>query len=544
MTSLTDSASNETDFTWTDNGQLHTQADPNGITQTRSYDADGRTTDIATANSSSTIADYGYGYDDDGELTSDSTVDPNNSTPLAHTYSYTPLTQLATVNDGTTTSSYTDTPAGEVTGNAAGSVLAYNTAQELTSLTPGSGPSTSYAYDNNGDRTSATVAATGTTSASTTSVTYDPAGDLASVGIPATGSTFAESIDYTSDGEGLRQSRTVGATTKDFLWDTNGSLPVLLADGTNSYLYGPSSAPIAEINDSTGTIHYLSDDLVGSTRLITTGSGAVAGVTIYNEYGTPTSQTGLVTSPMGYSGDWTDPDTGFIYLRARDYDPATAQFLSVDPLVDSTLQPYAYVANDPLNRADPSGCDWLSWTDPATAWLLNPDGGQYLTSEITGFGDGASFGITGLINQSDGGDCSIRKDGYYSGGQAVGGLSDIVAGAGLAQQARAGISVAGRLFAWANRAVPSGSQVFGLVPEGTTLAKWGALIWGTGEADATALTGTRTAEELSKIPGLTSEAATTLRDFYREAALAGKGLPTSIARSHLLDDIAKVLRSN
>ena len=55
-------------------------------------------------------------------------------------------------------------------------------------------------------------------------------------------------------------------------------------------------------------------------------------------------------SPIGYSGNWTDPDTGLIYLRARDYDPATAQFMTVDPQVDSTHQPYAYVANDPLGE--------------------------------------------------------------------------------------------------------------------------------------------------------------------------------------------------
>jgi RHS repeat-associated protein len=45
---------------------------------------------------------------------------------------------------------------------------------------------------------------------------------------------------------------------------------------------------------------------------------------------------------MGYSGNWTDELTGLVYLRARDYDPSTGQFLSVDPAVSSTQQPYAY----------------------------------------------------------------------------------------------------------------------------------------------------------------------------------------------------------
>jgi RHS repeat-associated protein len=42
-------------------------------------------------------------------------------------------------------------------------------------------------------------------------------------------------------------------------------------------------------------------------------------------------------------------------VLARYYDPATAQFLTVDPDVDTTLSPYGYVAGDPLNDTDPSG---------------------------------------------------------------------------------------------------------------------------------------------------------------------------------------------
>ena len=47
---------------------------------------------------------------------------------------------------------------------------------------------------------------------------------------------------------------------------------------------------------------------------------------------------------------------------ARYYDPTTAQFLSVDPDVATTLSPYGYVAGDPLNAGDPSGlCGWAPW---------------------------------------------------------------------------------------------------------------------------------------------------------------------------------------
>lgn len=55
------------------------------------------------------------------------------------------------------------------------------------------------------------------------------------------------------------------------------------------------------------------------------------------------------------SGQYTDPETGLIYLRARWYDPTTAQFLIRDPLVDLTRSAYGYVGGNPLNATDPLG---------------------------------------------------------------------------------------------------------------------------------------------------------------------------------------------
>ena len=49
--------------------------------------------------------------------------------------------------------------------------------------------------------------------------------------------------------------------------------------------------------------------------------------------GTPPPPPGL-TTPLGYAGAYTDAETGYLYLIGRYYDPATAQFLTVDPLGD------------------------------------------------------------------------------------------------------------------------------------------------------------------------------------------------------------------
>ena len=71
------------------------------------------------------------------------------------------------------------------------------------------------------------------------------------------------------------------------------------------------------------------------------------------------SQTGTSLS-LGFTGELTDPTTGFVDLRARELDPTLGRFLSAD-----TVQPnapgsqgynlYAYVANNPTTWTDPSG---------------------------------------------------------------------------------------------------------------------------------------------------------------------------------------------
>jgi RHS repeat-associated protein len=131
-------------------------------------------------------------------------------------------------------------------------------------------------------------------------------------------------------------------------------LPLVLSDGTNSYIYGPGGLPIEQINNSTGTTTYLHHDQQGSTRLLTGSTGTVTGKCTYGAYGAPTCE-GSATTPLGYDGQYTSSDTGLIYLQARVYDPTTAQFLTVDPAVSLTLAPYVYGGDNPVNYMDRAG---------------------------------------------------------------------------------------------------------------------------------------------------------------------------------------------
>jgi hypothetical protein len=68
----------------------------------------------------------------------------------------------------------------------------------------------------------------------------------------------------------------------------------------------------------------------------------------------------------------------------RYYDPATGQFLSVDPLVDETGKSYAYTGDDPENEADSSG---LSGAPPEATI-------EYEDTHVCGY-DGVKCGSLG-----------------------------------------------------------------------------------------------------------------------------------------------------
>jgi len=46
-----------------------------------------------------------------------------------------------------------------------------------------------------------------------------------------------------------------------------------------------------------------------------------------------------------------------LFLNNRHYDPTTGTFVSVDPFVTKTMQPYIYGAANPVTYSDPDGLD-------------------------------------------------------------------------------------------------------------------------------------------------------------------------------------------
>lgn len=159
----------------------------------------------------------------------------------------------------------------------------------------------------------------------------------------------------------------------------------------NFYVYGSSHMSVEQIS-SGGTVEYLHYDQAGSTRLLTGSTGTVIGKCSYSAYGTSTCE-GTATTPLGYDAQYTSSDTGLIYLRARNYDPATGQFLTVDPLEAISGEPYSYAGDSPLTYGDSLG---LLWT-PLAGGAAGADAACGATFEIPGV-DIGTCGAAGIAS--------------------------------------------------------------------------------------------------------------------------------------------------
>jgi len=104
---------------------------------------------------------------------------------------------------------------------------------------------------------------------------------------------------------------------------------------------------------------YFGHDQLGSTRFLADQAGTVLATFSYGPYGILTSAIGTATTPLLGGSEYRDAESGFYYLRARYYDPSSAQMLTRDPLASLTEAPYGYALDDPLNLTDPTGlCSW------------------------------------------------------------------------------------------------------------------------------------------------------------------------------------------
>ena len=165
---------------------------------------------------------------------------------------------------------------------------------------------------------------------------------------------------YTYNGQGLRMSETPAyGAALTFTWETVGSDPLVLDDGVDAYIYGPTlfggAAPIEQINLTSKAPSYLSATPSG-VQTVFNESGSLSELAEYSPYGVQTIQSGAMTTPFGFQGSYQDA-SGLDYMVNRYYDSTSGEFLSVDPDVSETGQPYSAFNSDPMNVTDPLGLE-------------------------------------------------------------------------------------------------------------------------------------------------------------------------------------------
>jgi RHS repeat-associated protein len=131
---------------------------------------------------------------------------------------------------------------------------------------------------------------------------------------------------------------------------------------------------IAKVSGS--SVFYFHQDILGSTRLVTTGSTTNFSSN-YTPFGPQYGSTG--TDPTyKFTGKPQDTPTGLYYFAARYYDVGTGRFVSRDPANQPLSDPqthckYSYVRNNPELYTDTTGAclDWFSFGVAAVGLVID-----------------------------------------------------------------------------------------------------------------------------------------------------------------------------
>ena len=163
-------------------------------------------------------------------------------------------------------------------------------------------------------------------------------------------------------------------TTTYYIYDGINPIAEYGPDGTilSRYIYA-SGMHVAKISGTDTTWYH--GDALGSTRKMTKedGTGYDWSATYY-PFGEMT-QTGAGNNAHGFTGKEYDSEMGLNYFCLRYYDPQIGRFMTLDPVDQKGISPYAYCFNNPLTSIDPSGSGREDYMTPIRTQQVHAGGG-------------------------------------------------------------------------------------------------------------------------------------------------------------------------
>ena len=203
-----------------------------------------------------------------------------------------------------------------------------------------------------------------------------------------TGITYGSThiaYEYTALGEVAR--RVVDGVITEYFYNYAVKDHPIMAEKRNGdyirfYVYTPNGRLLYFVDVPSAAAYFYHFNHIGTTLFLTDAAGNITDSYGYTLYGQLIRHVGTSDQPFTYIGRYgvrQEGDTGLYQMRARYYDSLTARFISRDPIWPDlwdpkAVNPYQYVAQNPLIFIDPSGLDY-HWDDE----ILGPVDDRYGT---------------------------------------------------------------------------------------------------------------------------------------------------------------------